>query len=203
MSTWFTSDTHFSHKNIIKYQPNTRGHIDSVQEMDAILISNWNALVSPNDTVYHLGDFAFTNQKAIYHILGSLNGKIHLITGNHDKAFGNEGFRTNLIESGLIAKFYRTYHEVRIDKMFFVLNHYAQRVWNRSHYGTIHLYGHSHGSLPGEGKSVDVGVDSIELAEFTGRTLSPWSLNEILDYMERRPVGEVDHHVVRKSKRQR
>jgi calcineurin-like phosphoesterase family protein len=40
-----------------------------------------------------------------------------------------------------------------------ILCHYAMRVWDRSHYGSMHLYGHSHGHLPDYGKSMDVGVD--------------------------------------------
>ncbi|GJD90610.1 hypothetical protein BHAOGJBA_4152 [Methylobacterium hispanicum] len=39
------------------------------------------------------------------------------------------------------------------------LSHYAHRVWPRMHYGDLHLYGHSHGSLPGTDASTDVGVD--------------------------------------------
>ena len=53
--TFFTSDTHFGHENIIKYcnRPFT-----STEEMDKALISNWNKVVKPEDTVFHLGDFA-------------------------------------------------------------------------------------------------------------------------------------------------
>jgi calcineurin-like phosphoesterase family protein len=40
------------------------------------------------------------------------------------------------------------------------LSHYAHRVWNRAHYGVIHLYGHSHSSLPDMNKSGDAGVDN-------------------------------------------
>ena len=40
-----------------------------------------------------------------------------------------------------------------------VLLHYAMKVWPRSHRGALHFYGHSHGTLPGDSQSVDVGVD--------------------------------------------
>ena len=57
-TTFFTADTHFGHANIIKY---TNRPFDSPNHMDDILIANWNAVVGPDDEVYHLGDFALCN----------------------------------------------------------------------------------------------------------------------------------------------
>ncbi len=54
MTTWFTADTHFGHTNVIRYCARP---FDSVQAMDETLIENWNQVVRPKDTVYHLGDF--------------------------------------------------------------------------------------------------------------------------------------------------
>lgn len=198
---YFTSDTHFGHKNIIKYQPETRGHFTSVDEMDDTLISNWNAHVTPQDTVYHLGDFAFTNQGRIREILNQLNGTLHIVTGNHDKALRGAGLRKNLIESDLVAKFHGGYYELKVNRTLFVLNHYAQRVWNKSHYGSIHLYGHSHGSLDGIGKSVDVGVDSYELAEYTDCSLCPWSHDVIMEFMDSKTVSQLDHHKIKEGRK--
>jgi len=79
MTTWFTSDTHFGHANIIRY---SNRPYDTTEEHDEALIANWNFSVQPNDEVYHLGDFSFGN-KAM-EILPRLNGIIHLIKGNHD-----------------------------------------------------------------------------------------------------------------------
>jgi calcineurin-like phosphoesterase family protein len=80
---WLTADTHFSHFNIIKYC--TRPFL-SAGEMDAVLIQNWNELVQPTDTVYHLGDFAFASPDRAKHILSCLNGHKILILGNHDRS---------------------------------------------------------------------------------------------------------------------
>ena len=57
---FFVADTHFFHKNIIKYcsQP-----FLSITEMNETLIKNWNSKVSPGDIVFHLGDFAFCGSK--------------------------------------------------------------------------------------------------------------------------------------------
>lgn len=193
----FTSDTHFYHKNIIKFCPWSRGHFADYKEMNDTLVDNWNSVVEPDDTVYHLGDFIFAGHVKLISILERLNGNIVLCTGNHDQVF-KPALRERLGQAGLIKDFQPTYYELRTQvygvKQKFILNHYAQRVWNSHHHGTIHLYGHSHGSLPGVGKSVDVGVDSKELALFTGSTFRPWSIKEIVDYMATRPIHEADHH---------
>ena len=85
MSIFFTSDTHFGHKNIIKFCPWSRGFLSSVDEMNERLIKDWNDAVSPNDDVYHLGDFAFMGRSATKEMASALNGNIHFIIGNHDK----------------------------------------------------------------------------------------------------------------------
>lgn len=80
--TFFIGDTHFCHKNILlfagQYRPGA-----TVPEHDEILIHRWNSVVNPEDKVYHLGDFCFAGVDNIA-IAGRLNGKKHLIMGNHD-----------------------------------------------------------------------------------------------------------------------
>lgn len=80
--TFFTADTHFGHKNVIPYckRPYTDTH-----EMDEDLIKKWNETVSPDDTIFHLGDFAFASQLRTKEIIGRLNGYKILIMGNHDR----------------------------------------------------------------------------------------------------------------------
>jgi calcineurin-like phosphoesterase family protein len=80
---WFTSDTHFSHKNIIKYSERPFKDTD---EMDEVLIANWNSIVKPNDIIYHLGDLAFCGVNKTQEIVDRLNGHKYLRLGNHDKA---------------------------------------------------------------------------------------------------------------------
>ncbi|MBX3075784.1 hypothetical protein KF707_22435 [Candidatus Obscuribacterales bacterium] len=55
MNTWFTSDHHFGHTNIIKY---CNRPFNSVAHMNALMEVDWNSIVAPEDTVYYLGDFA-------------------------------------------------------------------------------------------------------------------------------------------------
>lgn len=79
--TWFTSDTHFGHKNILDYEKEARPFA-TVEEMNETLIDNWNQTVGKRDTVYHLGDFAFGSSNI--GIASRLNGVKKLVLGNHD-----------------------------------------------------------------------------------------------------------------------
>ena len=83
----FISDTHFSHANILTFRglddELIRPEFDSVEEMDQTMVDNWNAVVSTNTHIYHLGDVAM-GRETIGRILPRLNGKKRLILGNHD-----------------------------------------------------------------------------------------------------------------------
>lgn len=82
MRIFITSDHHFNHKNIIKY---CKRPYKSVFEMNEDMIDKWNKVVSKEDFVYHLGDFAFAkNPSQIKEIRSRLDGEIFLIPGNHD-----------------------------------------------------------------------------------------------------------------------
>lgn len=81
IKTWFTSDHHFGHANILQYEDKHRPFA-SVNEMNEALIEAWNNIVNQKDIVYHLGDFCFGRKNIA--IAGRLNGKKRLIMGNHD-----------------------------------------------------------------------------------------------------------------------
>ena len=92
----FTSDLHLGHKNVIRL---CNRPFASIEEMDAVLIENWNRKVHRNDTVYVLGDLMFRNEKPPEEYLRQLNGKKHLITGNHDRAWTKHCNLTQYFES--------------------------------------------------------------------------------------------------------
>lgn len=83
MTTWFTSDIHFGHHNVINYcnRPYT-----NTLEMNEDIVKRWNTQVKPNDTVYFLGDFSL-NPRYVEQYISRLNGNIHFILGNHDSPF--------------------------------------------------------------------------------------------------------------------
>ena len=153
---WFTADTHFGHKNILEYSARP---FSTIEEMNEALIKNWNSKVANDDDVFHLGDVGLCSPSKLKEILNQLNGKIYLIRGNHEKSAEACKERFEWIKD---------YYELSIDdqegyqgKQLVVLMHYAMRVWPASHFGTYHLYGHSHGELPDDTSSLslDVGVD--------------------------------------------
>mgnify|MGYP000163782079 FL=1 len=184
---FFTSDTHFSHKNILKYQASTRP-FETVEEMNDKIVENWNSVVPKDGIVYHLGDFSTGNSRNWAGIRKRLNGRIGLILGNHD-----------LLPISEIQPLFMSINDVLELKIQdpdayrgcqgIILNHYAMRVWNKSHYGSWSLYGHSHGSLFDDPNllSIDVGVDSFNL--------SPVSYYQIKEIMAKKTFQPVDHHV--------
>jgi calcineurin-like phosphoesterase family protein len=76
--TWIISDTHFFHENIGLY-------CNRPENWQELIINNWNDLISPDETVLHLGDFALGKKSDFELITGILNGKLFLIQGNHDR----------------------------------------------------------------------------------------------------------------------
>ncbi len=178
MTVFFTSDTHWGHKNIIRYSDRP---FASVEDMDEEMIRRWNALVGKADIVYHLGDVGFMPANKLANILRRLNGTIHLNIGNHDSKEVLALDRWASVEH---------YREVSIDGQFMVLSHYSHRVWNKCHRGALMLYGHSHNSLSGNDQSLDVGVDCWDFA--------PVTLSQIKARLKTLPpYASGDHHVAR------
>lgn len=172
---YFTSDTHFFHANIIKY---CNRPFDSVEEMNESLIERWNAVVSKNSIVYHLGDFAFAAHENISKVCSRLNGNIILVKGNHDK------FPQSMVGSGKAFSQAHNYLEINIeDYPPMTLNHYAQRTWNKARYGAYHLFGHSHGNMEPLNRSVDVGVDSSFITGI--KEYRPFHIDEIKSFMDK------------------
>jgi len=83
MKTFFTSDPHFSHENIIRY---SNRPFKNAHEMNKTITENWNEIVSQGDLVYVLGDVFLSKETSLFEkILSKLNGNKILILGNHDK----------------------------------------------------------------------------------------------------------------------
>lgn len=184
---FFTSDLHIGHSNILKYSGRP---FSSLDEMNTALIKNWNQKVSPRDDIYILGDFYLGHTSQAKQVIESLNGRKYLIAGNHDKRL------LKVADLRSLFTWIGPYLELNYNNSKYVLSHYSHRVWNKSHYGSYHLFGHSHGSLPPHGKSVDVGVDAPWI---TGEaTYTPYSIEEVTNYLDSRNIAFVDHHKERK-----
>ena len=83
MTRYFISDTHFDHKNIIKYCDRP---FSCIEQMNDYILDNWNSVVGDNDDIFFLGDMAFgrDSRKPSWWI-NKLKGNINYIKGSHDK----------------------------------------------------------------------------------------------------------------------
>lgn len=155
MTIWITSDLHFSHKNILNFNPDTRPFRD-VDHMNAEMIQIWNSQVKPDDTVYILGDFAFCNANKATEIAARLNGHKILVEGNHDtKLVANADFRAQFVAT-------HKYLEIQHKGVLVCMFHYPIAEFNRQHRGAVHVHGHLHGAPSGleQYRVVDVGMDA-------------------------------------------
>ena len=171
---FYVSDTHFCHERLLAMQPRP---FSSIDEHDEYLIESWNSVVSELDIVYHLGDVFFSlsrNADKVREIFGRLNGRKHLVIGNHDvDKRGN--LHPALAGLDWAA---RPEHALRTKDSGrdIYLSHYAARTWPSQHHGAVHFYGHSHGRLPSQGLSRDVGVDVPDV-DFTPCTFAELTAN--------------------------
>ena len=151
--------------------------------MDAALMKNWNAVVTPQDEVYHLGDFAFENDPVkVVELLQRLNGRKYFIWGNHDKQMRDQRIVNEFV-------WQKHYYELNFNKRLYVLSHYPMLTWNGAHRGSFMLHGHCHGSVDYLNKSttrLDVGVDS--------HGLFPLSIEDVDKIMAKKAYVKIDYH---------
>lgn len=143
MTDFLIGCTHFGHAGIIQL---ANRPFSSVEEMDAVLIENWNKVVRPQDTVYHLGDFSFKGKRN-HEYEKSLNGTIFKIKGNHDpKDWGVPYF-----------------DDLRINGSRIVLCHYPIEEWNGWYRRAVHFHAHTHEKeFISAKRRANVGVDALD-----------------------------------------
>lgn len=182
MKNYFSSDYHLGHTNILKYDPRP---FKTIQQHDDQIITNHNRVVKSEDNFYFLGDFAFNKDKRqLESYFERLNGNKFFIKGNHDHHDIRTLYKKYGIYLGELA-------EIKIEEQSIILCHYAMRVWNKSHRGTWHLYGHSHHSLPDlkDSLSIDVGING-KLYNYT-----PIEFNDISLLISQKTWKPIDHHM--------
>lgn len=150
VNIFFTSDLHFGHKNILKY---CNRPWNSIKEMDEGLIQNWNNTVGKDDIIFNLGDFAFASNQRWRELISRLNGKHHLILGNHDEVRYPGDFILELFEG--------VYPELtlNIDGRYVYLHHYPYLcyggAWRNPDNAVYQLFGHVHSGSNSSGKDSD------------------------------------------------
>ncbi len=175
-----TSDHHFEHGNIIKWRPD----YDELLAMNLDLVRLWNESVSPEDTVYHLGDIVMGNRLESLEWIRKLNGNILLLPGNHDHV--HKMFLDKKSDDWG-AKWVNAYEDVGItvckENIIGTLNgityemchfpyegdhteeeRYAEWRPERSKNIDVLLHGHIHDLWKAKGNQVNVGVDVWDFA---------------------------------------
>lgn len=199
MTVWVSSDLHFNHRNIAKFCPHRQTksykdepNDDSIQEMNELIISNWNSLVDQNDEVWILGDCAMGIIANSIKYIPRLNGKKHLIKGNHDRTlvkYIRDG-ETDCAVKDLFVSIHDMWeinHVFNGKKVKIFLCHYPMRHWNSQ--CEFALNGHTH--LPpdkceySEFKQMDIGTD--------GNNLFPRKLDDVLKILSKKK-NQQDHH---------
>jgi calcineurin-like phosphoesterase family protein/2'-5' RNA ligase len=151
-SVYFIGDTHFDHKNIIKY---CHRPFSNVTEMNEVIKNNWNSTVGNSEIVYFLGDWSFgRGSKPANHWKRQLKGRIVSIQGSHDK--------NNKWDE---VKFEKT-KVLHVDGYSFLLIHNPEDRKTEWHGWIIH--GHVHNNkmdrypfINGEQKTINVSVELI------------------------------------------
>lgn len=167
---WFISDTHFFHANVLKFTDRDGIRIrnfNSLDEMHRTIVNNWNAVVSPQDYVYHLGDVTFQYHRPFQELMYSLKGHKRLIIGNHDK----------LKQEGLLKHFDKVMLWHGFKEHNFTASHMMLK---EGHFrdGKYNLHGHTHQNVSENPLYIN------NCVEVTG--YKPRHLDEILNIIKER-----------------
>lgn len=176
---WFTSDFHFCHDREFVWQARGYGSID---EMNADLIAKFNSKVKPTDNVYILGDLILNNNKVGLECIKQLNGKLHIICGNHDTNVRRLAYTKckNVIEV-VDAKY------LKIKKQMFFLSHFPTLCGNNDEgkpleSKIINICGHAHTT----DWAVDMDKGVIFHAEVDAHNGYPVTADEIIAKIKER-----------------
>ncbi len=145
-NTFLTADTHFG-------EPENRLEImfrrfKSPEHHNQTMINNWNKVVTPEDKVYHFGDFAYDKSLLTKDFVSQLNGSIILIRGNHDTS------SPKLLKS-LFTEVYDSLLLKYKDQTFFC-NHFP----SNGKKGFWNICGHVHANWRVQKNMINVGVDA-------------------------------------------
>lgn len=163
---WWTSDYHFDHKNMIKYENRPYAN---VREMNNAFIHNTNEAVARGDVLIIAGDITLQHNPHVVHnkFLSRIHGNKIILKGNHDYWMRKGPYIDHRTVNG----------------HFISTSHYPMRSWNRSIHGAIHAHGHSHGNLFPFRNQLDISIDNAFklLGEYR-----PFNLDEMLHIIHNR-----------------
>lgn len=175
MTVFFSSDTHFNLERVIRQ---CRRPFSSLEIMRDGLIANFNSRVGKDDDLIIVGDFAHKNaDPELEEIFHRLNGRKHLVVGNHDQRDVQE----------LPWDSMQDIKEMEVEGVNLFLCHYPLSTWKQSRDGVIHLFGHVHDNHAGWRNAINVGVDQW--------AYHPCTLPEILEKAKNLPVNRTQRQL--------
>jgi calcineurin-like phosphoesterase family protein len=212
MATFFCSDPHAFHGNIMKHcrriafmtdadreaflaleaaggdLRSLRIGDESIDRMNRGLAANINARVGPGDVLWCLGDWVFGQGNESYRNARWFRDQIecrtiHLVWGNHDDRKIRDLFQSTHDQV-----------EIRVEGVKMTLNHYPMLTWNGQHHGSVdapnvHLYGHVHAVYQREPAASPLKFADAWAAldvGFDGHDYQVWSLDEIREELSPR-----------------
>jgi calcineurin-like phosphoesterase family protein len=175
---YFTSDLHFYHENVIKH---ANRPFSSMEEMNQVLINNWNKKVSTSDEIYILGDITMKGSTYTKGVLEQLNGRKYLIKGNHDRFADQETF-----DKGAFV-WIKDYYELNYQNERFILFHYPIEEWNHFFRGSIHLHGHQHNLADYNYQNLERGLRRFDVGVDVNN-MSPVSIDDIVAFFDNKSM---------------
>ena len=204
VNIFFTSDWHAYHNPKWPVPLHKKRGYDSVSQMNADIINKANSRIREKDYIINLGDgFLNCNKDQIDGFLDSLVCQnIIYLFGNHESVTSRIYKDACLALTGSKAQevypvkyknlhFYGQTLNLVVMKKKFICSHFAMRIWNQSHHGSMSLSGHSHYSDKErhanyfKSKSLDVGWEGKN--DF-------WSFDELMAVMKNKGITQFDHH---------
>lgn len=188
MKTWFISDNHFHHANILRFKGDDgnliRPGFKDVEDMNEFMVEKWNSVVGENDKVYHLGDVVMKSASWAFEILDRLNGEKVLIRGNHDKA-----------KLSVYAKYFKDVrseiHMKTSEGDMVIFTHRPIRIAGDDkefvERNTFNVHGHIHQNLIDDFRYINISVEVIDYTPITWHEIDKHIL-------ERKRLMEVRKH---------
>lgn len=177
---YYISDLHLGHKNVIKFD--NRPFAD-LNEMEEVIVKNWNNRIHPQDTVYILGDFIWNVKDAEWiRIMSRLKGNKVLILGNHDLSNMSSQLRNMFADV-------KPYKEISDGDKRVILCHYPIPFYRSSWAEHIYmLHGHVH--FTREAKLCKILVDHLQKTSSQSKTYNRghvYNVGCMLPYMNYTP----------------
>lgn len=174
MTTFFISDMHFGHSNIIEYSDRPFKDLD---EMAKAIINNCNNVVNHDDLLYIAGDAVMGVRHKNLPVMHHLHGFKVLFPGNHDDCHPMYSEKKNFTEK---VELYKQYFDDILDASqphpvedHYLLSHFPYNFeeedyigrdfskWEPKDEGKILLHGHVHNTW--KYKLSDLGTPMINV----------------------------------------